>query len=219
MLGRTPPKDWLHSGGLTGEIMDGLRVILLVLHLMAFALALSAVQQGDWMFLRAHRLHPALLQAVAQRVLAALGLLALSGACVIWLDTGFELRRMLASPKLMAKLSVVAVMLANAALLHAWAFPRLLSRQPVAPLAVAGICACGAISTTSWVYATFLGVARPLALPLGYIGFMALYAAALALAVGIGHLLMRPRVALLMARHQRLGTSSPRTHATLRKVA
>lgn len=199
--------------------MDGLRVMLLVLHQVAFALALSAVLRGDWMFLRSRRLHPVVLRAVASRVLVSLALLALTGAGVVWLDTGFAWHRMLASPKLMAKLSVVAVMLANGMLLHAWAFPRLFSQRPAGAGTVAAICACGAVSTTSWLYATFLGVARPLAVPLGYSGFMALYAAALVLAVGAGHFLMRPRVIRLRARHQRVAAAPDGPRANLRRAA
>ena len=180
--------------------MESLRVVLLVGHLVAFALALSAVLRGDLLILFASRLHWNPLRAVSRQVLQALLLLAVTGAGLIWLDFGFEPQRMWASPKLLAKLSVVGLLLANAAVLHRLAFPALFSPRPAGRSTAAWISAAGAVSTTSWLFATFLGVARPLARELGYAGFMALYAAALAASLGVALLWVRPRLRRLMDR-------------------
>jgi hypothetical protein len=50
----------------------------------------------------------------------------------------------------------------------------------------------GAISGVSWVYALFLGVARPWAPVLGFLGFIAIYGLALMLATAVALIWIRP---------------------------
>lgn len=181
-----------------GWRLEGLRVVLLVGHLVGFALAMSAVLRGDWMVLNSTLLEPDRLREVSQQVRHSLWLLVSTGIALVAIDTGLDAARILGSPKLLAKLSVIAVLLVNAGVLHGLAFPALFSRRPGAASRAGWVSLAGAVSGTSWMFATFLGVARPLALRLGYGGFMALYLAALACAGAVAWIWVRPRIRRLM---------------------
>lgn len=183
-----------------------LRIALLVGHLMAFAVALSAVLRGDALILRAARLHSAPLRQISRQVAWALLLLVVTGFGLVALDTGFVPARMAANPKLLVKLSVIAVLMLNALALHRWAFPALMSRQSGSRWAPGWVCVAGAVSTTSWLFATFVGVARPLTSELGYVGFMSLYGVCLVVAIAVAWVWVRPRISRLM--HQRAAASA-----------
>jgi uncharacterized membrane protein len=70
----------------------------------------------------------------------------------------------LANQKLWAKVAVVAVLTANGAILHHFSFPRVVSNTGVTGLGFfekTAVASTGAISTVSWLFACYLGVARP----------------------------------------------------------
>ena len=56
----------------------------------------------------------------------------------------------------------------------------------------------GAISTASWLYATFLGVSRLIAPSMSFTGFMALYCAVLTASIAVAVVFVRPRVERLL---------------------
>jgi hypothetical protein len=53
----------------------------------------------------------------------------------------------------------------------------------------------GGISAATWMYAAFVGVGKAVAPTLGYLGFMGLYAVAVAMGVGMAMLVIRKRLA------------------------
>lgn len=80
--------------------------------------------------------------------------------------------------KLWAKIAVVVVLTANGALLHTYSFPRVVSPSGVIGLPFiekSAVVATGAISTVSWLFACFLGVARPWNHTAQFDGVMFLY--------------------------------------------
>jgi hypothetical protein len=56
----------------------------------------------------------------------------------------------------------------------------------------------GAISTASWLYATFLGVARLIAPSMSFTAFIALYGVALTVGIAVALVYVRPRVERLL---------------------
>ena len=173
------------------------RTFLVLVHLVLFALALATVLRADWQFLRNRPPSRRRLQRVGRQMTWwFLGLL-VSGAALVWIDTGFSPARLLDSPKLLAKLSVVAVMAVNGALLHLWGLAALQRPSSEAHRTATWLALMGAISTCSWVMASLLGVGKALTPLLGYEGFMALYGTGLLGAAVVSLAWMRP----ILVRH------------------
>ncbi len=171
--------------------MDALSLIrqgVLFTHLVAFAIALSAVLHEDVALIKARRIDLQRLATAARTVTYALSVLWVTGLALLAFDVGLDPRALVASPKLAAKLVVVSALTANGLALHALAFPLL--RRPgtldrsrlIVPVAL------GAISTTSWLYASFIGVSRVIAPALSFTDFMALYGVLLAGAAAVAFL-------------------------------
>jgi hypothetical protein len=105
---------------------------------------------------------------------------------------------LMARPKLVAKLLVVIALTANGVALHTFAFPRLgragIQERPsvVVPVVL------GAISTASWLYASFIGVARVIAPSMSLQNFMTWYATLLMVAIIVGLVFVRPRVSRMV---------------------
>ncbi len=179
--------------------MEVLRVALIFCHLLGFSVALYLVMREDLRFLLTSRFDLGELAVTARDVSRALALLLVSGAAVIWLDTGFQLEEIAARPKLVAKIIVVSVLTVNGALLHLVLFPMLAG--PAARTRPAAILASvlGAVSSVSWLYASFLGVANPLAGQLGLNGFLGLYASAVAGGIVVSLAVVAPRFQRLVA--------------------
>jgi Protein of unknown function (DUF3574) len=171
-----------------------LRQGVLFAHLVAFAVALGAVLREDAALLARRRVDLRRIASSARTLTVALAVLWASGLALIGLDIGFDPRAIAAAPKLAAKLVVVAVLTGNGVALHALAFPMLRQRDPRLALPLL----LGAVSTTSWLYASFVGASRLVAPWLSFTHYMAMYAllllvaAAVALIV-VGPLLRRPR--------------------------
>ena len=85
----------------------------------------------------------------------------------------------------MAKVVVVSVLTLNGAALHAWVFSRLAGLGARVESQPWWAVAMGAVSSASWLYATFVGVARLAAPWLSFSGFALLYAAAAGMAVAV----------------------------------
>lgn len=161
--------------------MEVTRMFLIFGHLLALVAAGAAVAFGDYALLGQKRINVKLLHKSSQVVALALLGLYVTGAGIIWVDTHFDLAVLMAKPKILAKLSVVAMLTLNGVLLHVRVLP-LLSRSYTRSREAARVASlatkAGAVSAASWGFALFLGVAKPLTPILGYAGFMALFAAA-----------------------------------------
>jgi hypothetical protein len=95
-------------------------------------------------------------------------------------------------------LIVVAALTLNGILLHLVAFP-MVTGKPQNPNKAATIAATlGAVSITSWLYASFVGVARIIAPYFSLHDFVMLYLLPLAIAVSFAILVVRNRLLLLL---------------------
>ncbi|MCK6373743.1 MAG: hypothetical protein L6Q69_06525 [Zoogloea sp.] len=185
------------------------RMFMIYLHLLALAGAASAVALGDYAIFARERIDSSLLRRAATFATIALAVLWATGIAVIVLDLGMDLDALLGKPKLLAKLTVVAVLTFNSLALHFVAFPTFRSTHDDALRAATMPSVFGAVSAASWIYAAFIGVAKPLASAFGYSGFIALFIVMLVCAVTMAIVLVRPRLAA------RLSGSVPPIRAVL----
>jgi hypothetical protein len=158
---------------------------VLFFHVVAFALTLAAVLREDLRLLTTQRIDAPRLLHTARVVSIGLAALWASGLALVAIDAAASTGPWWPSAKLQAKLIVVSVLTLNGWALHAWVFPRLWgvalridrSWWPAAVL--------GAVSSASWVTASFVGVARIVSPWWSVGGFMALYGAVTALCVAL----------------------------------
>src|ERR1700739_3865631 len=148
---------------------------LLYGHIVAFALALATVIKEDVHLLRAKRIDTPSLLATAKLVKWLLLALWVTGVPMVMMDIGTDAALLLGKPKLLAKLIVVGALTLNGILLHLVAFP-MITGKPQNPNKAATIAATlGAVSTTSWLYASFVAVSRIVAPYFSLYDFVILY--------------------------------------------
>ncbi|WP_124949602.1 hypothetical protein [Sulfuriferula thiophila] len=181
------------------DIMAVARMVVILAHIFAVIAAGAAIAFGDYAIFGGRCINTRLLHQAGRVVIAALGMLWLTGLIVIWLETRFEWSLLIGQPKLMAKLTVVSLLSLNGVALHHLAFNRLQAVQNHPAQNTKLLVILGAISVVTWLYATFLGLAKPVAPLLGYAGFMALYLALLAAGIATSILLMKPRLVSRLA--------------------
>lgn len=174
------------------------RQLLLFGHTLAFAFAIVAVFREDVALLRARRVDAAKLEATGRTIARLLGLLWLTGAALILLDLGLDWAALIAKPKLAAKLTVVSLLTANGLLLHWVAFPMLTKPQRSPGFASAVCAVVGAVSSVTWLFASFVGVARLIAPAMTYTGFLTLYGLSLAAGLAVSLAFVRPHIERLM---------------------
>lgn len=185
------------------ELLDPstlLRLLALYAHVLACFGAAAAIVLGDVAIFVPRRVDAVLLSKASHWVTIALLLLWLSGLLLVGIDTGFEPAVIARKPKLLAKLTVVLVLSLNGLALHRWVFPRLAAVHTQPERAACLPSLLGGLGAASWLFAAFLGIAKPLAPVLGYAGFMLMYAGALLLAMGIALTLLRPRLSSQLQR-------------------
>lgn len=177
------------------EVTELVRMVLILVHVLTVAAAAVGIAFGDYAIFARPRIDADLLHKAGTAVAVTLLLLWLTGLAVIWIDTGFEWAVLMAKPKLLAKMTVVMLLTANGGALHQFVFKRLCSRQSASRLSARLPAILGAISVVTWLYAAFLGLAKPIAPLLGYSGFIGLYIAALVAGIAVALYLIEPRLA------------------------
>ena len=180
------------------DLLTLLRQGVLFAHTLAFAIALSAVLREDIACFRARCFEAERLDESARTVAYALGVLWATGMALVAFDVGLDGWAHAASPKLVAKLVVVLALTANGLALHRLAFPRLRRQRMTDRSQLFVPVALGAISTASWLYASFIGVSRWVAPLMSFVDFMALYGLVLVVAIAVGLLFIRPRIERLL---------------------
>ena len=178
------------------EITVIARQALLYGHIIVFALALATIMKEDVRLLRARRIDPASLHATARLVKWLLLALWVTGVPMLVMNIGTDVSLLLGNPKLLAKLIVVGALTLNGIILHRVAFPLMTGkgRNPNKAATVAAI--LGAVSTTSWLYASFVAVSRVVASYFSLYDFVLLYLLALTIAVSFAILVVRRRLEL-----------------------
>jgi hypothetical protein len=192
-----PAVSQKQGSGIRGmEITVIARQALLYGHIIAFALALATIIKEDVRLLRATRIDPASLHATAKLVKWLLVALWVTGVPMLVMNIRTDVSLLLGNPKLLAKLIVVGALTLNGIVLHRVAFPLITGkvRNPNRAATVAAV--LGAVSTTSWLYASFVAVSRIVASYFSLYDFVLLYLLALAIAVLFAILVVRRRLVL-----------------------
>ena len=174
------------------------RMLLIMLHVGSFVVAAIGVAYADLSLFKQARVDHKLLRWASQLVMWALLALWATGTLIVWIDTHFVLASMLAMPKLLAKITVVTALSVNGYYLHHRFFNRLGEAVPNFRRTVNLTALMAAVSGASWMFAAFLGMAKPLGKIFGYVDFMTLYATLLVLAMGFVLAMVRPRIAALL---------------------
>jgi hypothetical protein len=176
------------------EISVIARQALLYGHIIAFALALATILKEDVRLLRAQRIDSASLGAAAKLVTWVLLALWATGIPMVMMDIGTDVSLLLDKPKLLAKLVVVGTITLNGILLHLVAFPMITGKARNPNKAATIAAALGAVSTASWLYASFVAVSRIVAPYFSLYDFVILYLLVLAIAVPFAILVVRSRL-------------------------
>lgn len=167
------------------------KTLLVYGHLLATCIALGRVLLADhklWLWRKTPLGATQLAYLEETQKIVTLALLALWASGLLLVLQGYldEGQRYLLNQKLWAKVAVVVVLSINGMLLHRIGFPQL-QRGAFAALsfpARSRLALLGALSTSAWLFAAFLGVARPWNHVLPCLHVLAVFAALLALACG-----------------------------------
>lgn len=141
--------------------------LLVFVHLLAMAVAVGKMLEFDRRFLRSAHLPPSRalrlqLLATQRTMTLALAVLWLSGAALVGLAWQQSPAAVL-NEKLWVKLLTVCCLTVNGVLMHRFAFPKLAGPQAFLALPTVQLWALtlfAVVSSVSWLYAAFLGIAR-----------------------------------------------------------
>lgn len=157
------------------------RMFLLMLHVLCVVGAAVGIAFADLSLFKGRQVDRGLLRTGSQLVAGMLGLLWITGLLIIWIDTGFDLAVITARPKLVAKVSVALLLTLNGHLLHRFFFNAVNKPPTNAPRAANLVTVMAAVSGASWLYAGFLGLAKPLAVFMSLAGFAVIFLGVLTL--------------------------------------
>ena len=141
---------------------DWLRIVLLYGHLVFCAFAITAILKTDIAVVLG-KISREGLRSTATAISSILAALWVTGLSVIYLDTGFSVEILLGKPKLLLKLMCVFVLTVNGMVLHHISFPILTrNSSPISLYESLLLAVTGAISTSHWMLAAFIGMSKPL---------------------------------------------------------
>jgi hypothetical protein len=175
-----------------------LKLLLVYGHLHATCIALGTLLQADhklWRW-RKELLDPAQREQLTEiQTIVSLALLCLWGSGLLLVLLGYREEGVdyLLNQKLWAKASVATLLTLNGMLLHKIGFP-LLHRAPFVSLSSSArtqLGLLGALSMSSWLFAAFLGVARPWNHAMPYLHMMGTFAALLLVACAVAIVVVR----------------------------
>jgi hypothetical protein len=141
---------------------DWVRITLLYSHLVLCAFAITAVLTTDIAIMRGSYCKKSL-AATAKAISVILAALWLTGLAIIYIDTSFEPAVLLSKTKLVLKLACVITLTLNGIVLHHICFPVMTRENSSLSLKDSAVLATtGALSTSHWMLAAFVGMSKPL---------------------------------------------------------
>ena len=159
------------------SIEEALKLVVLYTHVLLCCFAISAVLYSDLKILTGS-LNNSSLRKISERISLALIALWATGLLMVGIDTGLQPDLILSNSKLLLKLTVVSVLTANGVVLHFVSFPILSTGGSQSLLKTSALCVTGALSTSHWLLAVFVGISGPLGrfqtgeLLIGYFGYL-----------------------------------------------
>lgn len=142
-------------------LLEFTRASLIFVHLLLFAGVLSLVVWSDFAILK-KGVHATPFKLIAEITITLLTLLWITGLVIIYIDTQFDIQILLQKPKLILKLLCVSVLSLNGVILHTICFKHLVSLGRLQRRNAIVISVCGAISSSNWFLAAFVGSASML---------------------------------------------------------
>lgn len=141
---------------------DWLRISLIFCHLLACAFAISAVLRTDINIVLGKFSREEIGRA-ASGISALLMALWVTGLAIIYIDTGFSPAILATKSKLLLKLLCVVTLTLNGMVLHQLSFP-ILTRDTgkITTKESILLVVTGALSTSHWMLAAFVGLSKPL---------------------------------------------------------
>ena len=137
------------------------RSILVFVHLMFFSGAIVLVMLTDF-FIFKNGVSEPLIHGVARYVLTLLLGLWITGLLIVLFDTGFQISLILSNSKVSIKFVCVFVLTLNGMALHMVGLQMLTSKGRMSRPQAIVLCVMGALSTTNWLLAGFIGSANML---------------------------------------------------------
>lgn len=166
-----------------------LKTLIIYIHLLAACIAIGVLLLQD-LALTKTKGNPLSTQAIRDLARAAdvmfIALIALWLSGLALIAVGFtENANYITNQKLWAKFSVVLLLTLNGIILHFYSFPRVTSShgligQPISSQIF--IVLTGAFSSVSWLFACYLGIARPWNFTMDYSVIMSIYSGLLVIA-------------------------------------
>ena len=160
-------------------LSEVIRSILVFAHLIFFSGAFALVVWGDISILK-DGVSTKVLNLVTRGVVKCLLLLWLTGLLIVGIDTNFDIAMIISNSKLCLKFICVIVLTLNGVVLHLVGLRILLKIEILTRFESVVLCLVGAISTTNWCLAGFIGSANFLTqfqlkpLLASYVGILAL---------------------------------------------
>lgn len=164
-----------------------MKTLIVYAHLIATCIAIGTLLIQDWAILKTRgtplsAIETKDLQKSAHIMFLALVALWATGLALVTLGYLENPNKYLTNQKLWGKFSVVSVLTLNGVILHYFSFPRVTSSAGLLKLSTKTqmvIVLTGAISTVSWLFASYLGIARPWNYTVNYGFVMFIYASLL----------------------------------------
>lgn len=169
-----------------------LRLFFLYSHLLFCCFALCYLISTDVKILK-NSINNSELKSTATNMYRLLLALWATGISLVLIDTHGDLAVFATKHKLITKILCVIMLSINAVALHHYAFPKLTSLKPLSKMDWRVIMCLGAISTSSWLFAAFLGIAKPLSDILSLQGFISLYVVVMSSSI-IGALIISDKI-------------------------
>lgn len=144
----------------------------------------------------------ATLRNTATIVFIALLVLWATGAGLVTMGYFENPQEYFSNQKIWAKYSVVIILSLNGVFLHFYSFPKIVGNQAILQLPSLDqkwIGCSGALSTVSWLFACYLGIARTWNYSVDYSSIMLLYAGLVLVAFIVAHEVMRMSRTVLLA--------------------
>jgi len=141
---------------------DWVRIALLYSHLVLCAFAITTVLKTDIeIMLGKHS--PSSLRVTVNTISAILLALWGTGLAIIYIDTGFSAEVLAAKSKLLLKLACVITLTINGWVLHHLSFPLMMRDSDTLTIKECILLVTtGALSTSHWMLAAFVGMSKPL---------------------------------------------------------
>ena len=138
------------------------RSILVFAHLLFFSGAIVLVLWTDLSILK-NGVRAPFLHLITRGVLTLFLLLWITGLSILYIDTGFHIAPISSNSKVLIKLVCVFVLTFNGILIHVTGLKILTSKDRMRRSHATYLCVIGAVSTTNWILAGYIGSANMLA--------------------------------------------------------